>query len=264
MTGDENPWAAWERNFIQQMVRLREARQMTQTDVARELKSYGLPFHQPTIQRIEAGERPVRLNEAHLIARVLGVNLASMTEEARMSDREVRYSIDRLRLSTDRATADFWDVLGPWLNEVEGFVLEIVNRLSTSLHPPDGEPGQPDKVDRWALAWGFKVLRAYKKLRAAQEGLFQIGAGYQSENIETADLMQYLSYRCHTWGGGEAEAASYAHPNELYESFPELPKPRSAESSEGTDAAEEAGALTEEADVPVRPRGPDAPGDGEE
>ena len=55
---DDNPYALWERNFRQQMQRLREAQEMTQTDLARSLKAFGLPFHQQTIQRIESGEVP--------------------------------------------------------------------------------------------------------------------------------------------------------------------------------------------------------------
>jgi transcriptional regulator with XRE-family HTH domain len=70
---------AWENNFIQQMVRLREVRKMTQTDLARRLnEAYGLPFHQPTVQRIESGERPIRLNEAYAIADILGADHAAM------------------------------------------------------------------------------------------------------------------------------------------------------------------------------------------
>lgn len=69
----------WERNFRERMERMRTAAGMTQTDLARVLREhYGLPFHQATIQRIEAGERPIRLNEAHLIAKAFNTDLDLM------------------------------------------------------------------------------------------------------------------------------------------------------------------------------------------
>jgi len=69
----------WESNFRERMHRMREAQGMTQTDLARVLKNkHGLPFHQQTIQRIETGERPIRLNEANLIAQILNLELSEM------------------------------------------------------------------------------------------------------------------------------------------------------------------------------------------
>ena len=77
----------WEVNFRTHMKRLREKDGMTQTELARRLKFlYGLPFHQQTIQRIESGERPVRVNEGYLIADTFGVSLDSMTQAASLPD----------------------------------------------------------------------------------------------------------------------------------------------------------------------------------
>ena len=53
---------------------------MTQTELARRAAEYGLPFHQPTIQRIEAGERPVRVDEAVVLSEILRMDmLAALT-----------------------------------------------------------------------------------------------------------------------------------------------------------------------------------------
>jgi transcriptional regulator with XRE-family HTH domain len=74
--------AVWEHNFRERMARMREAKGMTQTDLARALKKgFGLPFHQQTIQRIESGERPIRLNEANLIAQTLEADLSTMMSD---------------------------------------------------------------------------------------------------------------------------------------------------------------------------------------
>ena len=201
---------------------------MTQTDLARALKAYGLPFHQQTIQRIESGERPVRLNEANLIARELGVDLTSMMESEEPTDREVRYAVDRVRRASDRASDDLGEITGAWLNEVQGFTYEVTARLSAALHPPGDLPGEPDDVSRWGLAWAHRVLLAYHQLRHAVEALNRVGTrGYASIDAETKEMINYLAVRYEMWGekDEEIQAAYRAHPNDLYASFPNLPKP---------------------------------------
>jgi transcriptional regulator with XRE-family HTH domain len=96
VTDADNPPGMWERNFRERMAELREAKGMTQTDLARVLRDrHGLRFHQQIVARIEAGERPVRLNEAHLIAHVLETNLGAMTA--------VTGSTDSLRIALQLA-----------------------------------------------------------------------------------------------------------------------------------------------------------------
>src|SRR3954452_15593861 len=64
----------WEEAFLQNMVRARIRLSWSQNELARRLKDgAGLGFHQQTVQRIEAGQRPLRLSEALLIAKVLGM-----------------------------------------------------------------------------------------------------------------------------------------------------------------------------------------------
>jgi transcriptional regulator with XRE-family HTH domain len=93
---DDAPPGLWERNFRERMAELREAKGMTQTDLARVLRDrHGLRFHQQIVARIEGGERPVRLNEAHLIAQVLETNLGAMTA--------VTGSADSLRMALQLA-----------------------------------------------------------------------------------------------------------------------------------------------------------------
>jgi predicted RNase H-like HicB family nuclease len=72
-----------ETNFIRNMRRLRELAGLNQTDLANALKDKGITtFWQQTIQRIENGQRPVRLNEAHAIAEVLGKSVEEMVQPA--------------------------------------------------------------------------------------------------------------------------------------------------------------------------------------
>lgn len=64
-----------EREFVAQMVASRRTRGMSQTKLANLLRDRGLPFHQQTVQRIETGERPLRMSEAIAIGRVLGLRV---------------------------------------------------------------------------------------------------------------------------------------------------------------------------------------------
>lgn len=62
-----------DRDFADNMKRIREIQGWSQGELARRIGDFGLEgFHQTTISRIEKGERLVRLGEARTIARALG------------------------------------------------------------------------------------------------------------------------------------------------------------------------------------------------
>ncbi|GAA4626709.1 hypothetical protein GCM10023196_036050 [Actinoallomurus vinaceus] len=69
---------SWEKNFGEQVRRIRKARGMSQEDLARALAGTSVPRHQSTIAKLEAASRPLRLNEACDIATALGADLSSM------------------------------------------------------------------------------------------------------------------------------------------------------------------------------------------
>lgn len=73
---------------------------MSQSALARALSGMGLPFRQQMVQRVESGERPIRLNEAVALSRILGVPLGDGIEGEMGGDQEklLRWKIDtRLR-----------------------------------------------------------------------------------------------------------------------------------------------------------------------
>ena len=161
----ESPHEVWERNFREQMFRLREARGLTQTDLAKILKSrFGLPFHQPTIQRIEVGERPVRLNEAHLIARILDVDLETMTDRKTPSEREISYSVDRLFNEISDGTRDLKSLIRI-LDEWVSMISAAINRRQLAKDPAD----EIDYVTLWAIAWIIKTSEILSDLLNAQQ-----------------------------------------------------------------------------------------------
>jgi transcriptional regulator with XRE-family HTH domain len=59
----------------------RKAKGYSQSDLAGQLEQRGLPFQQQTILKIEKGARPLKLEEAYVIADILGINLSSLTEQ---------------------------------------------------------------------------------------------------------------------------------------------------------------------------------------
>jgi transcriptional regulator with XRE-family HTH domain len=141
MDDDDNAPGLWERNFRDRMVSMREAEGMTQTDLARALRTdFGLPFHQQTIARIEAGERPVRLNEANLIAETLHTDLFSM-----MSDKGSPETVQlNLRLAGERLAergaeivayvAERWDAVERLYGDLEAaWELYVANQESLGL-----------------------------------------------------------------------------------------------------------------------------------
>ena len=164
---DDTPDASpWERNFRRQMQRLREAQDMTQTDLARKLKDVDLRFHQQTIQRIESGERPVRLNEAHWIAFVLGVTVESMLAADKPSEQELRYAVDRLRRRAAVSGAvQVAHVMTEWELEVQTFAMAL------SRHAPHFPEEPLDDATRWGVTWALLARNVYNKLSDAHAAL---------------------------------------------------------------------------------------------
>lgn len=73
--------SGWEMTFVENMRMLRERRGMSQTEFAKKASEHGLSFHQPTVQRIETGQRPLKLTEALVVAELLGSTLQQMMSD---------------------------------------------------------------------------------------------------------------------------------------------------------------------------------------
>lgn len=216
MADDPNPQAPWEHNFAQRMRQLREARNMTQTDLARALKAAGLPFHQQTVQRMENGERPVRLNEAHLIARALDVDLSVMLAEE-TTDQELRFAVDALR----QASLDTSELVAAAFTKW----LAAVDRLGEAMRPRmAADADQLDPATEWGLAWVSKTLHAEKSFRTTWEYLRLIsgrpdkGGTHQLPDDDLIHLMETW-YTEHIQGHEDREAWLMP-PQDVYDRFP--------------------------------------------
>ena len=170
--GVEAEVGVWERNFRERMVRMREAKGMTQTDLARALKTdFGLPFHQQTIQRIESGERPVRLNEANLIAQTLHADLFTMMSNAG--------SPEVVRLNLELAGARLAE-RGLEIAEYLGERMEVIDRLYQGVQDAweayeatQEELGEP--VDKELSADVRRYESRYERARAGWSSIMNLG-----------------------------------------------------------------------------------------
>ncbi|MFD5218061.1 helix-turn-helix domain-containing protein [Streptomyces tendae] len=89
-----------EANFVLRMRLMREARGISQAEVAARVTRMGVPLPQQTIARIETGKRSLRLDEAAAIARALNVELPDLMSapvEVRNARKQLQEAQKRLQ-----------------------------------------------------------------------------------------------------------------------------------------------------------------------
>ena len=109
MTKPEAPGSAADQQFLIAMKRGRRERNLSQTELANELKKRGWEgtVRQAIISRIELGEREVRLGEAYLIAQVLAMSVEAMAapDEVHLLLRDLDSDTERVRTQAGTVTA---------------------------------------------------------------------------------------------------------------------------------------------------------------
>lgn len=93
----------WETAFAKSLALARLDAKMSQTELARRATDAGLPLFQQQIQRIENLSRPVRLNEAMVLARILQGDPWDMA--AQMVDDKTAYELLQSALQAAEAAA---------------------------------------------------------------------------------------------------------------------------------------------------------------
>ena len=73
----------WEAEFSASIARAREAAEISQEELARRTREYGLPLNVYNVQEIESGVQPIRLNEALVICKVLQLEFPEVTTPVR-------------------------------------------------------------------------------------------------------------------------------------------------------------------------------------
>ena len=135
--------------FAAQIRSRREQRGLSQTDLAVKLRDgYGLKFHQATIDRVEKGHRPCRLDEVYAIAEVLGTTVDDMLDDWSSTDRAWR-QLAGIALRSREAEARIALVVQQSLEAIEGDRERVVNGLARR-----GDQESPDEV----MQWGREVL----------------------------------------------------------------------------------------------------------
>jgi transcriptional regulator with XRE-family HTH domain len=89
----------------QNLRKMREARGMTQAELAGAVAERGLPFRQQTIVKIEKGHRPLRLREAHEIAAALELRIDDLVAE------QVVFDDSALLITHTAGLANRWEAL---------------------------------------------------------------------------------------------------------------------------------------------------------
>jgi transcriptional regulator with XRE-family HTH domain len=113
--------------FGARLRRERERQQVSQASLADSLTYHGVPWHQTTVAKVEAGERPIRLAEATALARLLGIPLATLA---------IGHDDERGTWRLRRAIAE--------LERVRRRVDEQIGQLRQELLAgPDGPEGTP-------------------------------------------------------------------------------------------------------------------------
>lgn len=159
---------------------------MTQTDLAKRLRtSYDLPFHQQTVQRIESGERPVRLDEAYLIAEELDADLATMVSTSTPDADEMRLAVDRLRRGARS--------LGEDLNELASDFVELLEALHYQVYKSAGDaevPEEPlDPVTKWGMGWATLGGQALKDVFELVADLEAFAGGDPDKFVLSAQVL---------------------------------------------------------------------------
>lgn len=182
VTDDEGSLLVWERNFRETMKRTREAHGWTQTELARRVRAHGgLAFHQQTIDRIESGKRPVRLNEAHVIAQELNTPLEAMTSFSRShSERELQVTAQMVVRDAGYVAADLSEAAGQWYDSLTALTYLVSQRRDRELGPPS----------TWdsATLWGMRFVVEAHELGGRLDRLlvdFRRAAG--EENFRLVD-----------------------------------------------------------------------------
>src|SRR5829696_4052699 len=93
--------SGYEERFAELLRQIRLDQGLSQTDVAEMATQLGLPgMHQQTIQKIESKKRPIRLNEAEVLARVVGL-VSPRLGLIPLSPAELRERIEEVEQSID-------------------------------------------------------------------------------------------------------------------------------------------------------------------
>jgi transcriptional regulator with XRE-family HTH domain len=119
---------------------LREEAGMTQTQLADAMTRQGFPMHQTMIGKVEANQRPVRVNEAAALAGILGFALPDL-----LADPDLNAETSALRDELRQATARRLDAEARYA-QLKAALAEVTVSLSAATE----ERNRADEAEREA------------------------------------------------------------------------------------------------------------------
>lgn len=150
--------------FAREVRRLRELRGLSQTDLAAQLRErYGLKFHQATIDRVEKGVRPCRLDEVYALAEVLGSTVDEMLADWSSADSAFR---ELTNIARRAGETEYRIAMGMQqkLAAIDGDRERVVEGLARSSESADS-----DQI----AAWADEVLELLDALSAGAQGILE-------------------------------------------------------------------------------------------
>ncbi|MGP9537008.1 helix-turn-helix domain-containing protein [Brachybacterium sp. AOP43-C2-M15] len=162
------PPVRFEETFARELHRRRELSGISQAELARRAKAEGLHIWQSAIGRIETGDRQVTLNEALVLASILGADLAEMADYAPIAEGD---ALDPAGIATERAReaalAGFrtvyqaWERLEAATTEARGWIdRAIENELTLAPEDEHGHNRLPASEATLAALTGATQIRA--------------------------------------------------------------------------------------------------------
>ncbi|QZY52710.1 helix-turn-helix domain-containing protein [Leucobacter tenebrionis] len=180
----------WERAFVYNMARLRKMRGMSQNELANRLTAKGLPFYQATVQRVENGERSVRLDEACVIAELFEVSLDAMMTNFEGPMETASYSVDRVRRFAGSLVDAGQEDFGEFLNEFEILSITFDEMLTASGHKATSELS-------WLAAWLIKcgwVIESWIDVERYANGLTVKSGDWHEAHVTMVEAWTELQW----------------------------------------------------------------------
>ena len=132
----------------QRVQQFRKAAGLSQGGLAAELTARGISFQQQTVLKVEKGSRPLKLDEAFVMASVLDVAVADLCSVAgfRNAPRDV---VDRMHAARQRANAS-----GEMGRKIEREIFEMKRRLEELTEENEASMAEYLKLREQATGFG--------------------------------------------------------------------------------------------------------------
>lgn len=169
----------WERAFAGNMARLRVAQGTSQNELAKRLTARGLPFYQATVQRVENGDRSIRLDEACLIAEYFEVSLDAMMTNFSGPMEDASYAVDRVRRYAKTLVDNGQEDVGEFVNELDSLCLAFEELRAAS-------EGKATPELAWLAAWIIKcgwLIESWREVEMFANGLHNKGEDWHQARV---------------------------------------------------------------------------------